>query len=154
MRILSRPLSPQPKTSLRHSTVMGFNMLFKNFLHNYSHLALTLLLILGFNPLATTAYAQDRCPASDAHELSAAKYKLFTAYQTAYDGYQVSCELKCFEKQNCTENCQAQKGLQSLKKQMAKELNLRGLSQCHSLSQVCFEQCEKQGKQCKDVCDV
>ena len=56
------------------------------------------------------AAANDRCPDSDDHSLAPVKYKLFTAYQTAYDGYQAPCELKCFDKEEMHKDVPNKKG--------------------------------------------
>ena len=100
------------------------------------------------------ASANDRCPTSKDHSLSAVRYQMFTAYQTAYDGYQAPCEIKCFNRTTCVESCQGKKGLESLKTQFTKLLEKKGLKNCSSYSQVCKEQCKDQGKSCTQACST
>lgn len=98
------------------------------------------------------AAANDQCPDQDSHELSAVRYKMFTAYQTAYDGYQAPCEIKCFDKENCTNQCQQNKALESLAQHMQKELTNRGINTCTTISKICTEQCQDSGEPCEKAC--
>ena len=88
----------------------------------------------------------------DDHSLSPIKYQLFTAYQTAYDGYHTPCDLKCFGKEQCTQNCQAEKGLNSLSIELDRLKTKNNLNTCESYTSVCIDQCEELGESCKKAC--
>ncbi len=98
------------------------------------------------------AKANDRCPSSEDHQLSAVRYQMFTAYQVAFDGYQAPCQIKCFEKETCVNQCQQQKALSSLAEHMDQELKQRGLARCESLSQICLEECQGDSNHCQKAC--
>lgn len=98
------------------------------------------------------ASASDQCPLPNSHELSAHRYKMFTAYQTAFDGYEAPCELKCFSNENCLSSCRENKALESLGSHFKSELAKRGISQCRTLSQVCVEQCGADAQSCESAC--
>ncbi len=103
---------------------------------------------------ASSLMAKDLCPAADSHELSAVRYKMFTAFQTAYDGYQAPCELKCFEKESCVQSCRQEKALLSLAKHFEKELNSRGIASCQTLSEVCVDECKAEDIRCQSSCQL
>ena len=98
------------------------------------------------------ASANDRCPSSDDHALSAVKYQLFTAYQTGYDGYQAPCENKCFGKQNCVVECQTKKALEYLNNQLVKLEKKNKVKSCETYQAICIDQCKEHGAPCEKAC--
>lgn len=110
------------------------------------------IFMMVFFSFQTGASASDRCPSSKDHSLAAEKYKMFTAYQTAYDGYQVTCEIKCFNKETCIHQCQKEKAVDSLKQYFSKAMNDKGLKKCDSLSRVCLDECHSDSKSCSEAC--
>jgi len=113
---------------------------------------LAFLFSIAFFAYLMGASASDHCPKSDDYSLSAEKYKMFTAYQTAYDGYQVACEIKCFEKKACVNSCQSEKALISLNEYFQKTMEKKGLQSCDSLTKVCLTQCQSSDDQCMKAC--
>jgi hypothetical protein len=121
--------------------------------HFRRNVAILFLFLVCFFSFAMGASAESRCPSSDDHALSAERYKMFTAYQLAYDGYQVSCEMKCFDRARCVESCQTKKALESLNQQLNKSMQAKGLNECSSLTEVCKEQCQASDPEgCERAC--
>ena len=110
------------------------------------------LSVIVFFAFLTGTAAKDRCPSSDDHETSAIRYKMFTAYQIAFDGYQAPCELKCFDKEECTQSCRTEKALDSLSKHFKKELKQRNTSQCKSIENICMQECSGPKNKCESAC--
>ena len=112
----------------------------------YMFISVAFIISFSFSAEAKT------CPKMDDHSLSAVHYKLFTAFQVAYDGYAGVCENKCFSNPNCISDCQADRGLASLSKKL-KELNHSLETQsCMSHAKVCFNQCKDLGEACEKTC--
>lgn len=118
-------------------------------LRKYTQFFFFVLCIL-FSYTNSTA-AKDLCPQSNDPETVAIKYKLYTAYQVAYDGYETPCEIQCLKKKDCRKRCQQKKGLSSLENKM-KELT-REKGNCPSIALACLEQCQTLGKACESICN-
>lgn len=113
--------------------------------------ALLIVAFLGFVSFQV-AWAGDSCPGIDSPESTAIKYKLFTAYQTGFDGYETPCELKCFGKSDCQHKCQSKEGLRLLEQKLY-EITLKNDStKCPSYTLNCLEQCKDLGVSCAAVC--
>ncbi|MCB0379037.1 MAG: hypothetical protein KDD33_11140 [Bdellovibrionales bacterium] len=94
--------------------------------------------------------AEPDCPGINSPTHTALKYRLYSAYQVGYGGYEAPCEFKCFGNQNCQNRCQGQKGLEYLTQKMS---DLKGeFGSCPSLTLACLEQCQEMGASCASVC--
>ena len=98
------------------------------------------------------AWAQDHCPGIDSPEATAIKYKLFTAFQTGFDGYETPCELKCFGKSDCQQKCQSKEGLRLLEQKLHEIAMKNNSTKCPSHTLSCLEQCKDLGVSCAAVC--
>ena len=118
-------------------------------MRNITSLIFTLLLgLFSFQ----TSFAENSCPGIDSPEAVAIKYKLFTAYQTGFDGYETPCELKCFGNKSCQNSCQSKQGLRLLEQRLQELAHNNNSTKCPSYTIGCLEQCDKLGASCAAVC--
>ena len=115
------------------------------------------LFIIGFALLAfaSKAFADaNHCPKNNDHSLSAVHYKLFGAFHTGYDGYAMACELKCFGKQKCQDQCQLKKGMDFLSKELDTIHSQNNLTSCYAYQRVCFDICKEHPESCSEACGL
>ncbi len=108
--------------------------------------------MVGLFSYLSGASAEGLCPNQKDHSLSASRYQMFAAFQTAFDGYRAPCEFKCFSKENCVQKCQLEKGASSLKNFYAELLEKKNLKSCASLAKICLETCQPESTICKKAC--
>lgn len=112
-----------------------------------------LLVCISILLASSTALGQGlACPRAKTTDLLAIHYRLFSAYTIGFDGNEVTCDAKCFAKEDCRKNCQSQKGLEFLAKQMNKVMADYSPSNCETITTTCLSQCQELGTQCKRVC--
>ena len=102
----------------------------------------------------TVVLASDNknCPGVNSPEVTAIKFQLFAAYQTGYDGYAIPCELKCFNKKDCKNQCQTREALRMLNAKLEELTQGNNQIQCPAHTIGCIEQCSEAGVPCLAAC--